>query len=31
MGDHGVSIAGVPLDHRLYHFRLAFSLERTPL
>ena len=24
MGDHGVSIAGVPLDHRLYHFRLAF-------
>ena len=25
MGDHGVSIAGVPLDHRLYHFRLAFS------
>jgi hypothetical protein len=21
----GVSIAGVPLDHRLYHFRLAFS------
>ena len=25
MGDHGVSITGVPLDHRLYHFRLAFS------
>jgi transposase InsO family protein len=25
MGDHGVSIAGVLLDHRLYHFRLAFS------
>ena len=25
MTDHGVSIAGVPLDHRLYHFRLAFS------
>ena len=23
--DLGVSIAGVPLDHRLYHFRLAFS------
>jgi len=23
--DHGISIAGVPLDHRLYHFRLAFS------
>ena len=23
MGDHGVSIAGVPLDHRLYHFRLV--------
>ena len=21
----GVSIAGTPLDHRLYHFRLAFS------
>ncbi len=21
----GISIAGVPLDHRLYHFRLAFS------
>src|SRR5690242_4039800 len=25
MGDHGISIAGVWLDHRLYHFRLAFS------
>src|SRR3954465_11442174 len=25
MADHGVSIAGVPFDHRLYHFRLAFS------
>src|SRR5690242_5146279 len=25
MGDHGIGIAGVPLDHRLYHFRLAFS------
>jgi hypothetical protein len=25
MGDHRISIAGVPLDHRLYHFRLAFS------
>ena len=25
MGDLGVTIAGVPLDHRLYHFRLAFS------
>ncbi len=23
--DRGVSVAGVPLDHRLYHFRLAFS------
>lgn len=23
--DFGVSVAGVPLDHRLYHFRLAFS------
>jgi transposase InsO family protein len=25
MGDRGITIAGVPLDHRLYHFRLAFS------
>jgi transposase InsO family protein len=27
MGDRGISIAGVPLEleHRLYHFRLAFS------
>jgi len=25
MGDRRVSIAGAPLDHRLYHFRLAFS------
>jgi transposase InsO family protein len=25
MGEHGVSIAGALLDHRLYHFRLAFS------
>src|ERR1700751_5645418 len=25
MGDHSVNIAGVPLDHRLYHFRLAFQ------
>jgi hypothetical protein len=25
MRDLGISIAGVPLDHRLYHFRLAFS------
>src|SRR5437879_4052873 len=25
MGDRGVSIAGAALDHRLYHFRLAFS------
>jgi hypothetical protein len=25
MSDHGISIAGVPLNHRLYHFRLAFS------
>ena len=25
MGERGVSIAGAPLDHRLYHFRLAFS------
>jgi hypothetical protein len=25
MGDLGVTIAGQPLDHRLFHFRLAFS------
>src|SRR5262249_17772069 len=25
MGDLGITIAGVPLDHRLYRFRLAFS------
>ncbi|MDX2184860.1 MAG: IS21 family transposase [Gemmatimonadaceae bacterium] len=25
MGELGVCIAGVPLDHRLYHFRLAHS------
>ena len=25
MGDLGVHVAGVPLDHRLYHFRLACS------
>ena len=25
MGALGVTIAGVALDHRLYHFRLAFS------
>ena len=25
MGELGVSIAGVPLDHRLYHFRMAYS------
>ena len=25
MSDLGVTIAGVPLDHRLYHFRLAYS------
>jgi transposase InsO family protein len=25
MGDLGVTIAGHPLDHRLYHFRLPFS------
>jgi hypothetical protein len=24
MGELGVTIAGVPLDHRLYHFRLAY-------
>jgi hypothetical protein len=25
MGELGISIAGEPLVHRLYHFRLAFS------
>src|SRR5207249_227594 len=25
MGALGITIAGEPLDHRLYHFRLAFS------
>ena len=25
MGELGISIAGVPLDHRAYHFRLPFS------
>jgi transposase InsO family protein len=25
MGELGVTIAGEPLDHRLYHFRLAYS------
>ncbi len=25
LGDLGVRIAGAALDHRLYHFRLAFS------
>jgi hypothetical protein len=25
MGDAGITIAGAPLDHRLYHFRLAYS------
>jgi len=25
MGHLGVTVAGVPLPHRLYHFRLAFS------
>ena len=25
MGESGITIAGAPLDHRLYHFRLAFS------
>jgi hypothetical protein len=25
MGELGITIAGVPLDHRLYHFRLVFS------
>jgi len=25
LGDHEVTVAGVRLDHRLYHFRLAYS------
>lgn len=25
MGDLGITVAGEPLDHRLYHFRLAYS------
>jgi hypothetical protein len=25
MGEFGVTVAGEPLEHRLYHFRLAFS------
>jgi hypothetical protein len=25
MGDASITIAGAPLDHRLYHFRLAYS------
>ena len=25
MGDDAITIAGAPLDHRLYHFRLAYS------
>ena len=25
MGDAAITVAGVPLDHRLYHFRLAYS------
>lgn len=25
MGESGITIAGEPLDHRLYHFRLVFS------
>jgi len=25
MNTHGVSVAGQPLEHRLYHFRLAYS------
>ena len=25
MGDLAVTIAGAPLEHRLYHFRLAYS------
>ncbi|MGY4601540.1 hypothetical protein ACVWXL_009286 [Bradyrhizobium sp. GM22.5] len=30
MGELGVTIAGVPLDHRLYHFRLAVTGMRPP-
>jgi hypothetical protein len=25
MGESGITVAGEPLDHRLYHFRLVFS------
>ena len=25
MGELGVTVAGEPLEHRLYHFRMAFS------
>lgn len=25
MGELGITVAGEPLEHRLYHFRLAFS------
>ena len=28
MGDIGITIAAAPLDHRLYHFRLAYSGSR---
>jgi hypothetical protein len=31
MRDLGVSIAGVPLEHRLYHFRLPFSGSNPPM
>lgn len=30
MGELGVTIAGVPLDHRLYHFRLAYAIKLFP-
>src|SRR5680860_1554714 len=30
MNKHGVSVAGQPLEHRLYHFRLAYSGLSTP-
>jgi hypothetical protein len=31
MADLGVTIAGVPLEHRLYHFRLVYSGWAAPL
>jgi hypothetical protein len=31
MGELGISIAGEPFAHRLYHFRLPFSASRMPM